>query len=177
MKIDRTCAWWLVWMSLAAPAAAQPSKTALAAGWQLQSSAKVQADGATISIPSFRPTGWYRASMPSTVLAALVANSVYPDPFFGMNLRSIPGTSYAIGRNFSNLDMPSDSPFRVSWWFRTTFTVPAAARGGRVSLQFDGINYRANIWLNGKPIAVYSNLLAETESGQRYADSDGEGHR
>ncbi len=134
-------------------AAAQQSKVALTSGWRIQSSEKVQAIGKTISSRSFHPADWYPASMPSTVLAALVANKVYPDPLFGMNLRSIPGASYPIGRNFSNLDMPEDSPFRASWWFRTTFATPAAARGKRLALHFDGINYRAKVWLNGRQIA------------------------
>ena len=115
-------------------ASAQDSRLLLADGWHLQSSSKVEAAGATISTPAYQPDGWYRTSVPSTVVAALVANNVYPDPFFGMNLRGIPGTSYPIGRNFSPLPMPPDSPFRVSWWYRTSFSLPSAARGRRVAL-------------------------------------------
>jgi len=48
--------------------------------------------------------------------------------------------------------MPEGSPFAVSWWFRKDFEVPAAL-GPHVALQLDGINYRANIWLNGQRIA------------------------
>jgi exo-1,4-beta-D-glucosaminidase len=153
MKIGRAFVLFALAAAAAGPAMAQETRVALAGGWQIQSSGKVEAGGETISTRAFRPTRWYRASMPSTVLAALVADKVYPDPLFGMNLRSIPGTGYPIGRNFSALEMPPDSPFRVSWWFRTTFLLPAAARGRHVALHFDGINYRANIWLNGRQIA------------------------
>jgi len=114
----RMTAWLagLLALTLAVPAAAQPTTTlALARNWRVQSSAVVKDAGATISTPAFQPAGWYPTSVPSTVLAALVANNVYPDPFFGMNLRSIPGTTYPIGRNFSALPMPPESPFRVSW--------------------------------------------------------------
>ena len=124
-------------------------------GWQIQSSAKVPEKGDAISsacLSSLRVV--YATSVPATVLAALVENKLYPDPFVGMNLRSIPGTSYPIGRIFSSLPMPDDSPFRVPWWYRTSFTVPAAMRGKRLSLHFDGINYRANVWLNGRQIAT-----------------------
>jgi exo-1,4-beta-D-glucosaminidase len=140
-------------LTAAGRAGAQEVRTPLADGWQLQSSAKVNMTGETISTASFKADGWYGATVPSTVLAALVANKVHPDPFFGMNLRAIPGTSYPIGRNFSPLAMPADSPFRVPWWYRRTFTVPAAARGRHVALHFDGITYRANIWVNGRQIA------------------------
>src|SRR5208282_2214410 len=49
--------------------------------------------------------------------------------------------------------MPDDSPFRCGWWFRTEFTLPKGYRHKGVGLHFDGINYRADLWLNGKKIA------------------------
>ncbi len=70
-----------------------------------------------------------------------------------MNLRSIPGVFYKIGSEFSNQEMPADSPYRVPWWYRCEFTVPANFNGQKIWLDFKGINYRANIWLNGKKIA------------------------
>jgi exo-1,4-beta-D-glucosaminidase len=121
-------------------------------GWLIQSSAKVPEKGDVVSTTAFKPSDWYPADMPSTVMAALVAAKVYPDPYFGMNMRSIPGVSYNIGQNFSNLPMPEDSPFRVPWWFRKEFQFEK--KPGEVAwLQFDGINFRANIWLNGKRLA------------------------
>ena len=121
--------------------------------WAIQSSAMAQDPGDVISKPGYQPTGWYPAAMPSTVLAALVADHVYPDPGFGMNLRSIAGTTYPIGALFSNIPMPPESPFRRAWWFRTEFQAPADYKGKTLWLRFDGINYRANVWLNGKRIA------------------------
>jgi exo-1,4-beta-D-glucosaminidase len=104
----------------------------------LQSSARVPETGAALSKPGYRPEGWYPAVVPATVLAALVENKVYPDPYFGSNLRSIPGTGYPVGQNFSNLPMPADSPFRASWWYRTEFEVPAA-RAGRARMRSRGL--------------------------------------
>jgi exo-1,4-beta-D-glucosaminidase len=140
---------------LAVPAAMQASSvTPLREGWRLQSACKLQATGDAIAAPGFSVDGWLKATVPSTVLAAQVADGVYPDPYFGMNLRQIPGTSYPIGQLFSNLPMPADSPYRCGWWYRTEFSAPAAAdHGERFWLRFGGINYRADIWLNGKKIA------------------------
>ena len=76
-----------------------------------------------------------------------------PDPFYAMNLRQYPGVSYPIGSNFSNIAMPPDSPYGVSWWYRKEFTLPDDYDGKTVWLNFRGINYRANIFLNGKQIA------------------------
>jgi exo-1,4-beta-D-glucosaminidase len=125
----------------------------LAKGWSLQSSAHVPQTGSAISQDSFKSTGWYETSVPFTVLAALVENNVYRNPYFGMNLRSIPGTTYPIGKNFSNLPMPANSPFSVPWWYRSSFKLPASFAGKQIWLHFGGINYRAAIWLNGHQIA------------------------
>jgi exo-1,4-beta-D-glucosaminidase len=123
-------------------------------GWMLQSSARVTEKGDALSTVKFSPEGWYSATLPATVLAVLVNHQVYPDPNFGMNLRLIPGTTYPIGANFSNLPMPDDSPFRVPWWYRTEFSLPSSYRGKHIWLNFGGINYRANIWLNGRQLAA-----------------------
>jgi exo-1,4-beta-D-glucosaminidase len=121
--------------------------------WFIQSSAVLHADGAAISKVGFPTRDWYRAGVPGTVLSALVDAKVYPDPYSGINLRSIPGTSYPIFEDFSTIMMPPASPFRQSWWYRTEFKLPADYRGKTIWLGFDGINYRANVWLNGVEVA------------------------
>ncbi len=133
--------------------AAHAGEMQLREGWTLQSACKLQADGAAISNAAFHPQGWTEVTVPSTVLAAQVAAGEFKQPYFGMNLRGIPGANYPIGQNFSNLPMPEDSPYRCGWWYRKTFTVPAADRGKTVWLRFGGINYRGNLWVNGKQIA------------------------
>src|SRR5215471_7688898 len=125
----------------------------LAEGWELQSSAKVEQKGEVISTARFQPKGWYSVTVPTTVVAAMVKLKVYPDPMYGMNLRQLPGVSYPVGGNFSNLAMPADSPFAVPWWYRKEFTIPASDKGKTLWLNFRGLNYRANVWLNGKQIA------------------------
>ncbi len=130
-----------------------PEKLALRDSWSLQSSAKVRAKGATISTASFIPKGWHNATVPTTVVAALVKDKTLPDPFFAMDLRKFAGETYPIGGNFSNVAMQPDSPYAVSWWYRKQFTVPASYWGKTAWLNFEGINYRANVWLNGKQVA------------------------
>jgi exo-1,4-beta-D-glucosaminidase len=122
-------------------------------GWTLQSSAKVAASGEAISGASFHAADWIEADVPTTVVAAQVKRGLLPDPFYGMNIRQYPGVSYPIGTNFSNIPMPPDSPYGVSWWYRKEFTLPNVFAGKTVWLNFRGINYRANIFLNGKQIA------------------------
>jgi exo-1,4-beta-D-glucosaminidase len=147
----------LILAILAGPAYADitgsSDKIFLHAGWTLQSSCLFLAKGEQISTPGYRTNGWHSATVPTTVVAALVADKTYPDPYYGKNLRDIPGTSYPIGKNFSLLSMPKDSPFRCSWWYRTEFTLPSNYQNRHVWLHFGGINNHANIWVNGKLLA------------------------
>jgi exo-1,4-beta-D-glucosaminidase len=129
-------------------------KLLLADNWMIQSTAEINATGESLSLPEFNPKGWYPTSVPKTVLAALIENDVYPDPYFGDNLKSIPG--YRDGRW---LAMKKDSPFYPSWWYRTAFNIPAAWEGKNMVLHFDGINYKVNIWLNGHQIADTSQVI------------------
>jgi exo-1,4-beta-D-glucosaminidase len=142
-------------LSVAQPSSpnAAGERLALRDHWSLQSSAKIQAGGETISSSAFVSQGWHDVTVPTTVVAALVEDKTLPDPFFAMNLRSFPGVGYPIGANFSNIPMPPDSPYAVSWWYRKQFQLPATYNGKIIWLNFRGINYRANIWLNGKQIA------------------------
>ncbi|MGA9392101.1 MAG: sugar-binding domain-containing protein, partial [Candidatus Sulfotelmatobacter sp.] len=98
----------------------------------MQDSTKVAASAPIISTTSFDPQGWYAATVPGTVLTTLVNNGVYPDPLYGENMRAIP-----------------ESLNKTSYWYRTTFTVPAAYKGRHTWLHFGGINYSAQIWVNG----------------------------
>ena len=145
-------------LSLAPIAQAASSSTPLHTGWELQSACKLQAEGDAISTAAFHPAGWAKLLVPSTVLAAQVAARIYPDPYYGMNLRQIPGETYPVGENFSNHPMPDDSPYRCGWWYRKAFAIPAAGKGEKIYLHFGGINYRADIWLNGQKIADKSQV-------------------
>ena len=118
--------------------------------WQVRSAAELSGKdtGEIISRPGYQAEGWYRSQGTGTVLKVLVENQVYPDPYYGLNLTRIPG--YVSGRW---LAMPKDSPFYPSWWYRYEFELPESYKGRTLTLQFDGINYKANVWLNGKKLA------------------------
>ncbi len=162
MKANKCALLCIMFMSFGGLLFSQETKSAhprndstlfLREGWSLQSSGKVDEKGEVLSSPSFQPKDWYTVTVPTTVVAALVEHKVYPDPGFAMNLRSFPGVTYPIGSNFSNIPMQQDSPFIVPWWYRKEFVLPASFKGKSIWLNFGGINYRANVWLNGKQIA------------------------
>ena len=128
-------------------------KTFLHKDWQVQSSCEDTAGGEKISSTRFGAGAWHHADIPATVVGVLVTGKTYPDPNYGTNLKNFPGFYSAENKIFSNVDMPTDSPFACSWWYRTEFTAPADGAGKTDWLHFNGINYRANIWLNGQKVA------------------------
>ena len=140
------------------------NRVELADDWALQSSASVQVPGDVLSTSSYQPQGWTPIRVPTTVVAALVKANVFPDPTVAMNFRKLPGVDYPIGANFATLAMPASSPFAVSGWYRKQFDMPVTTVGRHVELHFDGINYRANIWVNGQRIADTSSVAGAWRS-------------
>lgn len=92
----------------------------------------VASSGELISSPDYTDKDWYPAIVPGTVLTTLIANAVYPDPDYGLD----------------NLHIP-ESLSRRDYWYRSRFVVPAQLSGQELTLTFNGINYAADIWLNG----------------------------
>jgi mannosylglycoprotein endo-beta-mannosidase len=114
------------------PAMFAQSSSQTVGDWKMQDSAKVAATAATVSTAAFHPENWYAATVPGTVLTTLVNDGVYPEPLYGENMRAIP-----------------ESLNKTSYWYRTTLTVPASYKGRHTWLHFGGINYSAEIWING----------------------------
>ncbi|HEY5511430.1 MAG TPA: glycoside hydrolase family 2 TIM barrel-domain containing protein [Prolixibacteraceae bacterium] len=106
--------------------------------WSIISSKKTALEGVALtSSNDFDQSKWIKTRVPTTVMGALVEAGAIKDPFYGKNLENIPKTD-----------------FQVPWWFRTTFDLEDFNNKSEVArLLLDGINYRANIWLNGTLIA------------------------
>jgi Exo-beta-D-glucosaminidase Ig-fold domain/Concanavalin A-like lectin/glucanases superfamily/Glycosyl hydrolases family 2/Glycosyl hydrolases family 2, sugar binding domain/Glycosyl hydrolases family 2, TIM barrel domain len=109
----------------------------LTGGWALSEAPKVSADGAAISQPGFDAKNWWPATIPGTVLTTMIDRGVYPDPDYGLNNLAIP-----------------ESLNKQDYWYRTQFKAPKTSAGQKLTLTFDGINYRAAVWLNGKQIGT-----------------------
>ncbi len=100
--------------------------------WKLAAAPDVQARGQDISSPDYSDANWHAATVPGTVLTTLIDRGVYPDPDYGLNNMAIPETLA-----------------RQDYWYRTTFDAPAAFEGRQLTLVFKGINYAAEVWVNG----------------------------
>jgi exo-1,4-beta-D-glucosaminidase len=120
--------------------------------WRMQSSCQESAKGEQISLPGFDASKWHPAEVPGTVVGALVGDKSLPDPHYSTNLKSFPGFVAETKGLFATRDMPADSPYRCSFWFRTEFASPTNPSQPFAWLHFLGINYRANVWLNGKKV-------------------------
>ena len=100
--------------------------------WRLAEAPKVEAGGAEISRANYSDASWHAATVPGTVLTTLIDRGVYPDYDYGLNNMAIP-----------------ESLARQDYWYRTSFEVPAALEGRQLTLTFKGINYAAEVWVNG----------------------------
>jgi exo-1,4-beta-D-glucosaminidase len=130
--------------------------------FEMQSSLVAPDTGATISTPAYVPQAWYPAEVPTTVLRALVANGVYPDPRIGLNNMLIPDSNDEFNTEYNLLQhshIPGQNPWRSPYHFRTVFQLPAADyEGKQVWLNFNGINYKADVFLNGAQIASSADM-------------------
>ena len=121
-----------------AAVAVADGKLDLAGGnWKLQrpSAADAAITGEALSRPGFKDSSWVIATVPGTVLTSYVNVGAVPDPNFGQNQLHI-----------------SDSFFYSDFWYRTEFQAPAVSDGQIAWLNFDGINWKADVFLNGEKI-------------------------
>jgi hypothetical protein len=131
---------WMAGGTVASAASSSlPLPVTISDGWQLQDAAKVAETGAAVASAKYKPRSWYTATVPGTVLTSLVNNGVYPEPLYGENNRP---------------DKIPDSLSRTPYWYRTVFKIPKAYAGRHVWLNFDGINFSAQVWVNGRQVGA-----------------------
>jgi hypothetical protein len=109
--------------------------TLLLAGdnWKVQNASFVQATPAALSQDDFSDRDWLPAAVPGTVLGSYLAAGAVPDPWYGDQ----------------NSQISEDFFTRNDFWYRTGFDLPRSFAGQPVWLNFDGINWKADVYLNG----------------------------
>jgi beta-galactosidase/beta-glucuronidase len=110
------------------------SRMSLSGGnWKIQRVTEVTGTGENISQTGFNDNDWIVATVPGTALVSYWNAGALPDPNFGDNQLMI-----------------SESFFNSDFWYRNEFEVPLNFKGERMFLNFDGINWKADIFVNGK---------------------------
>jgi hypothetical protein len=113
------------------------SRWVLANNWELAIAPEVKVAGADLSQAGFNTKRWLAATVPGTVLTTMVDRGVYADPDFGLNNLAIP-----------------ESLNKQDYWYRIEFPTPGGVNGRQMTLTFNGINYAADVWLNGKQVGT-----------------------
>ena len=123
------------------PIAAEADGRWTLGNWFLAEAPSISADGAALSKPDYRPaskaSAWYAATVPGTVLTTLVDRGVYPDPAHGLNNLAIP-----------------EKLAHQDYWYRTSFDLPAGVSGKALELLLNGVNYHAQVWVNGTQVGT-----------------------
>jgi hypothetical protein len=111
----------------------------ISGGWKLAAAPAVKAKGDDISKAGFGAKDWLVATVPGTVLTTMIDRGIYPDPDYGLNNLAIP-----------------ESLAHQDYWYRVEFKTPAQSNGQRLVLTFEGVNYAAEVWLNGKKLGAFA---------------------
>ena len=131
--------------------------------WRIINSSEIADADAKVSQPSYPTTGWYQATVPTTVLNALVKENVYPDPRIGLNNYLIPDVSDEFNARMDlakyNYLKSGRNPWQDPYWYRTEITLPKSYKGKKVWLTLYGINYRADVWVNGRLVADKNDIV------------------
>ncbi len=120
--------------------------------WKMAKAGDMTDSGEKISLSGYPIENWLPAIVPGTVLNSLVYNRKYPEPYYGVNNKLeynlIPDIS-TTGRDF------------YTYWFRTEFILPKSFKGKNIWLQLDGINYRAEVWVNGHLLSTIHGMFTQ----------------
>lgn len=121
--------------------------------WKMKRADQTAVRSEEVSTPNVRVDDWMPAVVPGTVLNSLVYNDVYPEPYYGLNNKLESGLIpdlYHVGRDF------------YTYWFRTEFSLNKEEYENKKTwLQVDGVNYRAEIWLNGSMVDHISGMFQQ----------------
>ena len=107
----------------------------LAGGWKMAAAPTVKATGEEITKAGFDTKSWLAATVPGTALTTMIDRGIYPDSDYGLNNLAIP-----------------ESLNKQDYWYRNEFKAPKSSDGRRFTLTFEGINYAAEVWLNGQSL-------------------------
>ena len=114
------------------PAVADGRMSLSGGSWMIRRASEVTAKGEEISTPNYKPENWLVATVPGTVLSSFKNAGAIAEPNYADNQLHI-----------------SESFFYSNFWYRDEFELPENFKQDRLFLNFDGINWKADVYLNG----------------------------
>jgi len=137
---------WILGAALLSLVACNPSPsknvtTELNDDWAIQSSDNIKVGGEELSKADYKAENWVKGDIPATVMTILRESGEYQDLFMGDNIDKVDGTR-----------------FEQPWWYRKNFTVTDYNKEAVYQMRFEGLNYKANIWVNGTKVGDASTV-------------------
>nr|WP_068887615.1 sugar-binding domain-containing protein [Pedobacter panaciterrae] len=122
--------------------------------WKIKKAADVTSPAESIARVGYDDSSWIPATVPGTVLTSLVNNGIYPNPYYGDNNRK---------ENKLIPDIIDTGIEFYHYWWRTDFKIPQNFSGKKIWLKFHGINYRSEIWVNGKKVGSMDGMFNDQQ--------------
>ena len=101
--------------------------------WKLTRASLVNETPEQVSSNGYDASSWMAATVPGTVLSSYINVGAVPDPNYSDNQIQI-----------------SEAFFLGDFWYRDEFELPQGFKTDRLFLNFDGINWKAEVFVNGK---------------------------
>ena len=103
--------------------------------WTIQRASEVKDDGEAISAEGYSTDTWLPATVPGTVAGSFFNAGAIPDIRYDDDQLQI-----------------SESFFNSDFWYRGSFTLPPSFKGRTLTLDFGGVNWKADVFLNGESL-------------------------
>lgn len=117
----------------------EQKKDYITGSWKMSRVPDTSADGLTLSKEGYNYGGdkqWINATVPGTVLTSYLNEGLVPkNIYYGTTMQELEDSGY----------------YNVDYWYTTEFEVASGA-GDTVWLNFDGINYKADVYVNGNEV-------------------------
>ncbi len=118
-------------------------KQLLSGNWKSKPSSSAKVSGEKLSLGETDDSAsWIDAPVPGTIMNALLQNGTYKNLYEGDNMQKVPSAQ-----------------FKKSWFYTRSFQLGEIDVNSHYQINFEGINYKANVWLNGKKIADTNTIV------------------
>ena len=114
--------------------------------WKISRADEVSADGTELSSGTYDDSSWLSATVPGTALMSYINAGAVPDP------------------NYDDWQFQlSDNYFTTNYWYTNSFVIPASQQGKKTWLNFDSINWKADVYLNGEYLQQIKGAFIRTK--------------